>query len=67
MTACFHDNPVPLCLQGFMEAVFKLDYITEPNYTALKGLFQKELKRMGSKDDSKDLDWLTSSRKVCSG
>ncbi len=64
MTACFNTNPIPLCLQDFMRQVFKLEYTQEPNYSMLKGLFQKELKKLGSKDDPENLDWLTPSMKV---
>ena len=64
MTACFHSNPVPSCLRDYMKQVFRLEYTQDPDYTQLKKLFQRELKHIGCKDDSKDLDWLTSTKKV---
>ncbi|XP_064403062.1 serine/threonine-protein kinase VRK1-like isoform X2 [Halichondria panicea] len=63
MTACFHSNPVPSCLRDYMKQVFRLEYTQDPDYTQLKKLFQRELKHIGCKDDSKGLDWLTSTKK----
>ena len=61
---CFHGDPAPKCLADYMKYVYKLEYTQQPDYSKVKGLFQRGLKDMGSKDDHKGLDWITSSRKV---
>ena len=48
-----------------MDAVYRLGYTDQPDYSKLKDLFTKELKALGCCGDGKDsLDWITSG-KVC--
>lgn len=66
MKACFKDQPVPVCLQKYMEIVYKLSYEERPKYNDLKKLFAKELSDMGMKDDKVGIDWIEGIKKVTS-
>ena len=58
MKACFGDYSTPTCLKDYMKYVYQLSYEQVPDYEVLRGLFHKELKYQGMKDDGKNLDWL---------
>ena len=65
LKACFGAVSPPSSLTAYMDAVYRLGYTDQPDYSKLKDLFTKELKALGCRGDGKDsLDWITSG-KVC--
>ena len=66
MKACFKAQSVPVCLQKYMEIVYKLSYEEKPKYNDLKRLFVKQLSDVGMKDDEVGIDWIEEVKKVTS-
>lgn len=63
MKACF-GSKAPKCLRDYMGYVYALGYQETPDYKRMQQMFLAELHTHGLKDDGKNLDWLTSAKKV---
>ena len=63
MKACF-GSKAPKCLRDYMGYVYALGYQETPDYRRMQHMFLAELRSLGLKDDGKNLDWLTSAKKV---
>ena len=63
MRDCFTAGPAPKCLREYQRNVYGLEYKDTPYYDRMKQIFLKELSSRGMRDDSKDMDWIASSKK----